>query len=351
MAPHTRTMSLVARPFLMLALMGACAAGSSSSSSGSGFSYANDDALTLFDIQMKGTHNSYHQFSEVDLQAWNYQHLPLADQAEYQGVRAFELDLHFVPDAGTVNVLHIPTLDDRTSCATLAACLDGLASWSDAHPAHHPMVVQFEGKGFVNEDTVDAFLVAVEATLEAHLGRARLITPRDVQRTAPTLAQALQMWGWPSLAQTRGRFLLAWDETGLVRDRYTHGGTTLEDRLMFADSAPSDPFAAVAILNDPVGQADAIGRAQAAHMLVRSRADTDGEQAYANDFTRLQAALAVGAHIITTDYPVPAWDGGYAVSIPGGTPSRCNPVTSVRVATDAGRPCQAVDLEDPAFMQ
>ena len=57
-------------------------------------------------------------------------------------------------------------------------------------------------------------------------------------------------------------------------------------------------------------------------------ADSGGEEADNNDTTRLEAALAVGAHSISTDYPGQVEGIDYWVEIPNGTPSRCNPISA-----------------------
>jgi len=121
-------------------------------------------------------------------------------------------------------------------------------------------------------------------------------------------------------------------------DAYTHGSADLTARVAFAPAAPIDPWAAIVVLDDPVPDHDAIVAALAAHLLVRTRADTDGVQARA---TRLEAALASGAQIVSTGFPAPVTGLDYSVAIPGGTPSRCNPVTA-----PAG--CAPTDIEDPA---
>ncbi len=53
-----------------------------------------------------------------------------------------------------------------------------------------------------------------------------------------------------------------------------------------------------------------------------------------------KAALASGAQIVSTDVPVTT-SMASAFEIPGGTPSRCNPVL-------APKPCTAHDIEDPS---
>ncbi len=296
---------------------------------------------SLFHVQSKATHNSYHERGDVDFLGWNYTMLPLDVQARAQGVRGFELDLQYDGAAGRIDVFHVALVDFLSNCPRFTDCLQALRSFSDAHPNHLPLFIHMEGKGGVTDDNMDALITRAESDVLSVFDRTRIITPDEVQGTFPTLAEAVRTRGWPTLSTTRGRILFAWNETGALRSRYLVNGTSLAGRLFFVESAPADPFAAVAILNDPVGDAPAIAQALAAGMLVRTRADTDGTEPSRGDFTRLEAALATGAHFISTDYP--EWDGGqpYAVHMPGGTPSRCNPVTTA----DAG--CTSEQLEVP----
>ena len=71
-----------------------------------------------------------------------------------------------------------------------------------------------------------------------------------------------------------------------------------------------------------------ITRLVAEGYIVRSRADSGGEEADNNDTSRRDAAIAVGAHSISTDYPAKVDGLEYWVSIPEGNPSRCNPISS-----------------------
>jgi len=97
----------------------------------------------------------------------------------------------------------------------------------------------------------------------------------------------------------------------------------------------------VARRDDPFDIAS-ISEALDAGMLIRTRADTDGEEAAAGDYSRFEAALASGAHFISTDFPGPT-DLDYFIEIPDGTPSRCNPVT-------APESCENLALEDPDLL-
>jgi hypothetical protein len=62
---------------------------------------------------------------------------------------------------------------------------------------------------------------------------------------------------------------------------------------------------------------------------VRTRADEDGIHARTDDLRRAGRALASGAHIVSTDFPVanPLF-GPYVVRFPSRLPARCNRVTA-----------------------
>lgn len=305
-----------------------------------------DDTLTLFHLQAKATHNSYHLAGDVDLLAWNYNHLPLDEQAAQQGVRAFELDVYDNPDAGRLEVYHVDLVDYRSTCNTLGECLQTLATWSRANPGHHPILVQVEPKSTREGAALEAFFQDVEGALLASLGRDHILTPDDVQGDAATLAAAVQQRGWPTLGQTRGKFLFAWDNRGTLAAAYSTNHTSLRGRLMFVDARPGEDVAAFAVLNDPIPDAALITQALAANMLVRTRADSDGVEPSTMDTTRQDAALHSGAHFISTDYPGETNLGGfdYTLNMPGGTPSRCNPVT-------APAACTSLAVEDPALLR
>ena len=62
-------------------------------------------------------------------------------------------------------------------------------------------------------------------------------------------------------------------------------------------------------------------------------------QARAGDTSQRDAALASGAHYVSTDYvwPDERFGTGYVVDLPGDTAARCNPVS-------APRRCDRADL-------
>lgn len=301
------------------------------------YEYPLDDVLRVDELQTKSTHNSYHvEPPNNDLQAWNYTHLPLDRQLDEQGVRHVELDLYL--EDGVYRVFHLKLIDDHTTCALLTDCLAALKSWSDAHRGHHVLVVQFELKNLGNAEPEVAF-EALHREIRSVWPEPRIVTPAVVKGTASSVREGLS-GGWPTLGETRGKVLFTLDDHGDLQRAYTHDRKDLEGRLLFPDSEPGDPFGAILIANDPMGDAARIAAGLAAHMLVRTRTDGDGVEAVANDTTKRDAALASGAHFVSTDYPAKRPDFDYWVEIPGGTPSRCNPVT-------ARKTCAVGDLERP----
>ncbi|KAL4858966.1 hypothetical protein ACK3TF_001332 [Chlorella vulgaris] len=147
---------------------------------------ASDD-LCFSELQVLGSHNSYHQAPPAELLAafgglasgpllaWEYSQPPLSSQLD-AGVRALELDVYWDPQgrlygqsaglriagmngwltepqyrqpgfkASLHCVLHIPDFDYRTRCILLSECLDGIRQWSDAHPGHLPIQLHLEVK-------------------------------------------------------------------------------------------------------------------------------------------------------------------------------------------------------------
>lgn len=308
------------------------------------FDYPLDAVLRLNQIQLKATHNSYHVETEGNtIPALAYSHVKLAEQLAAQGVRGLELDVHYRHIAKEFDVFHESYFDEGTTCRSFVTCLEEIKGWSDANPAHHPLWVQLELKDTIGSVDPIEFFEQLEASILKVWPKERIITPELVQGSSPSLPSALADHGWPTLGAVRGRILFALDNKTEFRDEYTHHGANLDGRLIFVDSAVGDPFAAVAILNDPTADADAIKGALAAGLLVRTRADSDNEEPLAGNTQRRDAALASGAQILSTDYPVETPTIKYALQIPDGTPSRCDPLT-------APTECSPRAVEDPAFI-
>lgn len=293
--------------------------------------------LDLTDLQIKATHNSYHvEKAGNTLADWKYTHVSLTEQLSEQGVRGVELDTHFNATSGEIEVHHLPGLDDGTTCGLLRQCLMELKAWSDDNPGHHVLFVQIEPKDAEINQTPDyeAYADALDAVLRETWTDKRIVTPADVIATNRTLGEAIHVDGFPSIESTRNKLLVYLDEHADFSATYAK---TLRSRLAFPTSHPGEGTAdtrAIVIANDPNDPATRAAVDQG--LLVRTRADSvplpsdlEGQRA---------AALASGAQIVTTDFPVDR-DGVAGLVVPKGGPSRCNPVT-------APEDCTARAIED-----
>jgi Phosphoinositide phospholipase C, Ca2+-dependent len=305
--------------------------------------YPLDDTLRLTDIQVKGTHNSYHIEPDPLVTAeWGYTHVPLAEQAAFQGVRQFELDAQWEEATGELAVLHVPVLDDQSTCPYLGECLFGLRLWSDQNPSALPLVVLIEPKTeFANGEALDVDLL--EDTILSAWPRERIFTPDDLQGDAESLQAAVLERGWPTLGEVRQKLIVVLLDRDAGLDAYTEGGTTLAGRLMFANADLASPLGAFYLYDDPVNDGPAIAEAVADGFLVRTRADSGGAPED-GDRTQLDAALDGGAQLLSTDFPAPVDGQDYWLDLPGGTPARCNPLT-------APPECTSEDLEEPLWVR
>ena len=348
--------------------------------------------VRLNQIQVVGTHNSYHleappaesqlraSIDPAGEQALQYGHRPIAEQLAEQDVRQIELDVWADPDGGLyanpliryltgggpydpamarpgTKVLHIQDIDYHSSCLTFRACLQAVKAWSDRNRGHVPVAILVELKDAPIPVSVPGvtFVTPVPWTAERMDGLdreirsvfrpSRVLTPDDVRGRARTLERAVTTRGWPTLAATRGDVLFLMDNAGAYRTDYLRGHPSLRGRVMFTDSAPGQPDAAFVKENDPTGANAARIRALVRRgYVVRTRADADTVQARTGDTAMRDAALASGAQWVSTDYPAAGtaarFGTDYAVTLPRGLAARCNPVT-------APRTCRSALLEPP----
>lgn len=339
-----------------------------------------DDLVALNQIQLVGTHNSYHiapaptvgdflsglasTFPGIAAELGNpaelnYTHSSITQQLE-RGIRTFEFDIYADPEGGRFanpavgnllgftdpflptdlatpgfKVIHIADIDWRTHCSLLQECLSEIRTWSDSNPGHLPIFIQLEMKGsglppgFPSTPILPfdgPLLDEVDLELDAALG-SRLITPDDVRGTAVDLNTAITTTGWPSLADTRSRILAFMDNASL-RDDYLAGHPSLAGRKMFTIAGQGQPDGAVLQFNDPA-DGSAIAAAVAEGYIVRTRADANPAPGAILDPTRRDIALGSGAQVVHTDHPIgePAANG-YVVDLGEPVQARCNPVNT-----------------------
>ena len=334
----------------------------------------NSDEVRLNEIQLVGTHNSYHLEPDETLKAefldklplirpyiktLEYNHLPLNEQFD-RGIRQIELDVFADPIGGRyakprgatidtqlpdrmnapgLKVFHLQDVDFRSTCPTFLGCLQTVKRWSDANPNHLPILILVEAKDsriprwvekalsfeFTQPIPFDeAQLDTIDLEIRSIFPEQQLITPDAVRGDAATLNRAIQTRGWPLLSASRGKIMFALDNEGKIRDRYTRGHPSLAGRVMFVSAPPGSDEAAFFKRNNPFDRS--ILRLVRQGYLVRTRADADTREARSNNTQRRDAAFASGAQFVSTDYPVsnPALSG-YAVAFPGNATARCNP--------------------------
>ncbi|MBI2374059.1 MAG: hypothetical protein HYV07_08675 [Deltaproteobacteria bacterium] len=311
---------------------------------GDSFEYPLDGVLRMNHLQVKGTHNSFHVAApEVTIDEWSVTQSSLDRQLDAEGVRQLELDLHLPDGAETLGVYHVGILDPATTCQQFTDCLAVIKRWSDKVPAHLPLVVQLQIRIDFDPATAESVLQKIESEISSVWPQPRLITPDEVKGDAATLKDAVLDVGWPKLGALRGRVIFAFDDQGPFRSVYTREDTSLDGRRIFVDAAVDAPYAAYVILNDATRDFEAIQSAVRSGFLVRTRSDSSPQEARAHGAEILEKALESGAQLISTDFPVPKPGVDFSVSIPGGTPARCNPLT-------APKECTPEAIEDPELM-
>jgi Phosphoinositide phospholipase C, Ca2+-dependent len=343
------------------------------------FAQTGGDSPRLNQIQVIGTHNSYHagippnaarlwqQTNPAGFAGLDYSHRPLTEQFD-SGVRQIELDVfadskggryahpngprmvaaaHLPPDPpfdpnGIMlkpgfKVMHIQDLDYRSTCQPFTACLKEVRRWSHAHPDHIPIFILVEtkqGKAHPPQQptTPEAFTAATFDSLDAEIRSVfppqELITPDDVRGHYKTLNEAVLAGNWPTLASARGKIVFLMDQRP-VEQIYVAGHPSLRGRVLFTNAVPGLPDAAFTECND--GPAARITELVKQGYLVRARTDSDTKEARTDNTGTRDAMMASGAQILSTDYPAsePArWAGHYSVSLPGNAVVRCDPVNA-----------------------
>jgi hypothetical protein len=370
-------------------LLAACSSGSGHSASPS---TSPASSLRLNQVQVIGTHNSYHledppkllstitAFDKSLGESIEYTHPALPVQFSREGVRQIELDVFADPKGGryakrrllaVINepiasgipalnkpgfkVLHAQDVDFNSNCLTFIVCLTEVRTWSHAHPKHLPIAILVEAK---DDPTVDplhmGFVVppplttadfdALDAEIRSVFPAKEMITPDDVRGRHATLEEAVRTGtAWPTLADARGKVLFLLDQSD-QRKLYIAGHPSLKGRVIFTNSTPGEPDAAFVEMNDPTGKNLAkIQQLVREGYIVRTRSDADTVEARSDDTRTRDAAIASGAQYVSTDYPAPdkaPFPGGFVVTLPDDRPWRCDPVNT-------GPACASTALDTP----
>jgi len=298
-----------------------------------------DAGLRLHQLQLIGSHNSYHTQPDAlrlafvklvepsEAALMRYSHAPLSEQFD-RGVRSIELDVRLRRER--FEIVHVPLVGNRGHSRDFVLALREIRLWSERHPGHVPIIVLLELKTdwmeldpalkpFTREALMD-----LDAVIRDAFASSQLLTPDRVRGLWSTLEEAVTLEGWPTVEDILGTVMFILHENERFRAWYVEDRPSLEGRIMFTCSRPGTPDCAVILHNDP--DVPAIQDLVRRGYLVRTRADSD----LTVDAGRTRDALASGAQIVTTDYPPgePQAETGYVLQFPEGKPVRRNPVTA-----------------------
>ena len=333
-----------------------------------------DKNVRLNQIQVIGSHNSYNlgfapseeKFTRMrspkEYQSLEYRHASLTAQLN-GGVRQLEIDVVQDPQGGRFahpriveltrqaglppdpdfdpnhemdrpgfKVIHIPDLNQRSSCHLLTGCLREVRVWSQAHPGHIPLFLLIEAKhgntpsipGSVTaEPFTTATFDALDKDIRSVFPDSEMVLPDQVRGSFPTLDAAVRAGHWPTLAEARGKVVFLLDQRN-DETAYTAGHPSLEGRVLFTNAVPGRPDAA--FTEENAGIPEVIDGLVRQGYLIRARADDSTVAARNNNTTRRDELLHSGAQIISTDYPLsePSTWSGYSVGFASGMPARCN---------------------------
>ena len=346
---------------------------------------SSDAQVRIHQIQVIGSHNSYHaglppgmralleKTKPESLRGLDYAHPPLAKQFD-GGVRQIELDIfadskggRYAHPAGPAaetaagvaaddpnadadvmskpgfKVMHVQDLDQKSNCQPLTACLTIVREWSKAHPRHLPIFVLVETKqdkplNIPHATTPEPFTAetfdALDREIRAVFSADEMITPDDMRGSYATPNEAALAGAWPTLEKARGKVIFLMDQRS-AGPLYLQGHANLRGRVLFTNAAPGQPDAAFTEMND--GTEQEIAALVRQGYLVRTRTDADTKEGRSGSTVRRDHAMASGAQILSTDYPKaePAKWTGYSVSFAGGAMARCNPVAKNAECVDA----------------
>lgn len=341
--------------------------------------------VRLSDLQFIGTHNSYHiapdqavfdRMKETGYresarwtgaaleEALSFTHPPIRQQLDL-GLRMFEFDLHDDPAGGRfadpgflkaltpeiaaslapidptgalqqpgLKVFHTADTDVRSQCLRFVQCLEDIRDWSAAHPGHMPIFIQLESKEGRKPILAGAYEPAEAAPFtDASWQRLhdeilsvfspeQIFTPKDLRGEHTSVNAAVRAEGWPGAETLAGKVIfLLLDDPG-PQTAYVELTENSLEPLLFVSRDAEDPHTGWLIRSTP--RREQIRPLVEAGFLVYTRADAGSAEARRNDASRAREAIASGAQLISTDYPVPREEiGPYAVSF-GGAYVRCN---------------------------
>jgi hypothetical protein len=346
-------------------------AAADASQAGAGCATAWFDAnLRINEIQTAGSAESYKQRpsstmltlirmgSDADAKALDFEEPPIPEQLD-AGARSLAFDVAYDPKGGLFKspagasmadelladdyltamsapgfkVIHVLDIDFHSSCTTLVACLQQVATWSRANPSHVPIVISLQTNdartpmpGATHPIAFDAAAFdALDAEILSVFKPGEIITPDVVQGSFATLREATAAHNWPMLGPSRGKVLFVLDDAAPKVALYRGSRATLEGRVMFVNTDANSPAAAFVTIENATKSAAEITADVKAGLMVHTYADADTIEARKASTARADAAFAAGAQIVSSDFFLPDKSiGPYQVRISNGGHAQCD---------------------------
>lgn len=222
------------------------------------------------------------------------------------GVRSLELDV-CVAD-GQMTICHNPVAEPESYAPDVDGALKELKMWSDYNPHHLPVIIMTEFKSGVvgTDDPTAQDFAAFEAKLCSVLGD-KLFTPRDALKEYGSFEALIASDGYPTVAETLGKFLFLIhatgdDSTGNGIGAYLDTDRTMKSLKMFVANAGDWSYekeSLFVVRNDLSEEwvRETVQRNVAENRIVRVQAGVFGDR----NEELFDFALNAGANIISAD--------------------------------------------------
>eukprot|EP00475_Leptophrys_vorax_P025507 TRINITY_DN3573_c0_g1_i1.p1 TRINITY_DN3573_c0_g1~~TRINITY_DN3573_c0_g1_i1.p1 ORF type:complete len:710 (-),score=150.62 TRINITY_DN3573_c0_g1_i1:66-1955(-) len=291
-----------------------------------------------------------------------------------RGVRGLEIDVYYRGPDEPLECNHY-VLDAGTTCSTLMECLSVIKSWSDNHVGHHVLFVMVELKDFTDGPLKPllydmsrahdwhAILQKIDDEVRSIWPDDRIVSPQMVMNRKganyTSVRDAIRAEGWPTLGETRNRIFVMTDIDIRTERKIMQGYAKWQNQeskaiwglpLLTPNSAlpDGDESAAWSVLFKVDAQNSSMWNLTLIQdlirnegLIIRARADDHVQDENAIvDKVMSNRVVASGVHFIQSDFGWRNKFTPYFLDLPGGVPSRCNPIS-----LPANTECVASDIE------
>ena len=196
--------------------------------------------MLLNDIQIKGSHFSFHIAPSNAIPFLDYTQSDLDVQLAEEGVTALELKFEYTTE--DLPVFASKPFDSSSNCPNLSFCMRDIHDYTSKHGKHFPVFVIIESASRENYSTwIWSWLDSMVSSLWQ---KEDIIKPSDIIGEFDNLREAVHERGWPSLQSCLGKVMFLFR----VNAASYAGGGNLNDRIAFPIFSPGeagDPNAVV----------------------------------------------------------------------------------------------------------